>query len=73
MKHAGITSDAQRGASARRARAHLVNGGAVALLHLVELIDAADAAVREHERAALKHKLARRGVALHRGGQADAG
>ncbi len=36
---------------------HLVDGSAVPLLHLVELIDAAHALVRQHQRAALQHQL----------------
>jgi len=35
--------------------ARLVDGRAVALVHLVELVDAADALVRQHQRAALQH------------------
>ena len=35
--------------------AHLMNGSAVPLVHLVKLVDAADALVCQHQRAALQH------------------
>jgi hypothetical protein len=38
-------------------RAHLVDVCPVCLLHLVKFVDAADALVREHERATLQHQL----------------
>ena len=41
---------------------YLVDGSSVRLLHLVELVDAADAHVGEHERAALECKFVRDGV-----------
>jgi hypothetical protein len=44
------------------AAAHFVEDRARRVAHLVKLIDAADAAVAQHERSALKHKLARFGV-----------
>ena len=43
---------------------HLMDGCAVAFLHLVKLIDAAHAHVRKHECATLQHKLLRDGI-LH--------
>jgi len=51
--------------------ARLVDGHAVLVVHLVELVDEADAAVGQHERAALQRPLARHRVLLHRGRQAD--
>jgi hypothetical protein len=51
----------------------LVDGGAVLVGHLVELVDAADAAVGEDERAALEHPLARHGVLVDGRGEADGG
>jgi hypothetical protein len=45
----------------------------VALVHLVEFVDAADAVVRQHQRAALQDHLPGHRVALHGGGEADAG
>lgn len=36
----------------------LVDGGAVGVGHLIELVDAAHALVRQHQRAALQHHLA---------------
>mmetsp|Transcript_19882 Transcript_19882/g.48164 ORF Transcript_19882/g.48164 Transcript_19882/m.48164 type:complete len:207 (-) Transcript_19882:822-1442(-) len=44
---------------------HLMDGSAVRVLHLVELVDAADALVRKHERAALKHHLSRELILGH--------
>ncbi len=49
-----------------------VDGRPVAVVHLVELVDAADAVVGEHQGAALEHHLVGHGVAHHRGGEADA-
>ncbi len=40
---------------------HLVDGDAVAVVHLVELVDAHHAAVRQHHRARLQLALACRG------------
>ena len=50
---------------------HLVDGGPVALFHLVELVDAADPHVGEHESPALKHELACRRVARHSSSETD--
>lgn len=49
-----------------------VDGRPVAVVHLVELVDAADAVVGEHQGAALEHHLVGHGVAHDRGGEADA-
>ena len=43
----------------------LVDGGAVAVAHLVKLVNQADAAVGEHERPALESPLARDRVHVH--------
>ena len=43
----------------------LVEDGARRVAHLVELVDAADAVVGEHERARLQHHLPRLGVLRH--------
>ena len=51
----------------------LVQHRARAVGHLVELVDAADALVAEHQRARLEHHLVRLGVLGHVGGQADRG
>mmetsp|Transcript_14066 Transcript_14066/g.46492 ORF Transcript_14066/g.46492 Transcript_14066/m.46492 type:complete len:463 (-) Transcript_14066:22-1410(-) len=50
-----------------------MDGCPVALLHLVKLVDAADAHIGQHERAALEDQIARHGVAHDGGGEADAG
>lgn len=52
---------------------HLVNGRAVGVGHLVELVDAADALVGEHQGSALEGHLAGQRVLHHGGGQTDAG
>lgn len=49
----------------------LMNRRAILIVHLVELIDQADAPVRQHERPALKRPLGGQRVAAHAGGQAD--
>lgn len=49
----------------------LVYGGAVVVRHLVELVDAAHAAVRQHQRAALQHHLP--GERVLRGGRDTSG
>eukprot|EP00955_Chlamydomonas_euryale_P020827 220737-Chlamydomonas_euryale.AAC.1 len=49
----------------------LVDGHAVLVVHLVKLVDEADALVGEHERSALEHPLARERVAVHTCCQAD--
>ena len=72
---AGPAGGAGRGAAADRDGLllhHLVDRRAVGLLHLIELVDAADPLVGEHERAALEDELARRTVADNRRGQPDA-
>lgn len=51
---------------------HLVDGCAVGVGHLVELIDAADALVGEHQGAAFQSHFPGHRVSHHRGGQADA-
>ena len=40
-------------------------GGAVGVVHLVELVDEAHPAVRQHQRAALQRPLLRHGVLVH--------
>ena len=50
---------------------HLVDGHAVRLAHLVELVDETHAAVRQHQRAALQRPLARARIAMHRRRQTD--
>mmetsp|Transcript_57410 Transcript_57410/g.124764 ORF Transcript_57410/g.124764 Transcript_57410/m.124764 type:complete len:317 (+) Transcript_57410:459-1409(+) len=50
----------------------LVDGRSVSLLHLVKLIDAADAHVGQHKRATLENEVASDGVADHRRRQPDA-
>ena len=50
--------------------AHLVNGDPVLFPHLVELVDAHHAVVRQHHRAAFKVKLPCRCVFDHRGCEA---
>lgn len=52
---------------------HLVDGRAVGVGHLVELVDAADALVGEHQGSALQGHLAGHGVLHHGGGQTHAG
>ena len=42
-----------------------MDGGAIGLVHLVELVDAADAVVRQHQRAALHLELVGLRVAQH--------
>ncbi len=42
--------------------AHLMDGRAVALVHLVKLVDAAHAHVSKHERPTLQHELVREWV-----------
>ena len=49
----------------------LVDARAVLVVHLVELVDEADAGVRKYQRAALQHPLARLPVLHHRRGQAN--
>ena len=44
---------------------HLVDGGAVGVVHLVELVDEAHAPVRQHQRAALQRPLLRHRVLVH--------
>mmetsp|Transcript_38657 Transcript_38657/g.60410 ORF Transcript_38657/g.60410 Transcript_38657/m.60410 type:complete len:484 (+) Transcript_38657:192-1643(+) len=51
---------------------HLVDRRPVVLVHLVELVDAADAPVGQHQGAALQAQVPRRGVAGHRRRQAHA-
>mmetsp|Transcript_47990 Transcript_47990/g.117712 ORF Transcript_47990/g.117712 Transcript_47990/m.117712 type:complete len:337 (-) Transcript_47990:680-1690(-) len=51
----------------------LVDGRAVLLVHLVELIDQAQAAVRQHHRPTLQCPLPSGVVLLHRGRQSDPG
>ena len=50
-----------------------MNRRAIALRHLIELVNHANAAVRENERAALERPLARRRVFVHRGRQTHRG
>mmetsp|Transcript_9575 Transcript_9575/g.19836 ORF Transcript_9575/g.19836 Transcript_9575/m.19836 type:complete len:529 (+) Transcript_9575:859-2445(+) len=57
--------DARLGHRHRLLLHHLVQHGARVVAHLVELVDAADALVAEHQRAALQHHLARLGVLGH--------
>lgn len=47
----------------------LVQHRARVVAHLVELVDAADAVVAEHQRAGLQDQLPRLGVLHHVGGQ----
>ena len=49
----------------------LVDRGAVGVVHLVELVDQADALVGEHERAAFERPLARHRLLVHRRRQTD--
>ena len=50
---------------------HLVQRGPRAVAHLVELVDATDTAVRQHQRAALQHEILRLRVPLHVRGESD--
>lgn len=47
----------------------LVQHGARAVAHLVELVDAADAVVAQHQRSGLKDQLPGLGVLHHVGGE----
>lgn len=80
----GGVSGTSRGAATRRAGGylgdgdglllhHLVDGRAVGVGHLVELVDAADALVGEHQGSALQGHLAGHGVLHYGGGQTHAG
>eukprot|EP00968_Pinguiococcus_pyrenoidosus_P006177 scaffold417_cov252-Pinguiococcus_pyrenoidosus.AAC.4 len=51
---------------------HLVNRDAIGLAHLVKLVDAHRAAIREHHRAGLEPSLSSLGIAGDRGGQTHA-
>ena len=51
----------------------LVNRRAVGVLHLVELVDARNAAVGQDKGAPFQHELVRDGIAQHGGGQTRAG
>ena len=50
-----------------------MDGHAILVVHLVELVDQAHAPVREHQRAAFQNPLARHRVFVHRRGQTHRG
>jgi hypothetical protein len=70
----------RQAAAAIRAASPAAGGGgppsclpAHLVVHLVKLVNEADAPVRQHQRAALQRPLARDGVLVHAGGQAHGG